>query len=364
MIAVEHHGDRLVDGVELVKEVGGRLVGQSRTLLIGFDGLLLIVLQRSARSGFCLEIVILIPIMVWHVVLHGDDLQELVAIGFLYLFNSALIRGLIRHIRRIVDLVLMRDDVWTGQRVEMRESELLIVGGARIHGRFVWMKSDGILRRTPQLVDGRRPMLVRHELLIRAGKRRIEVRHAQTRQSHVFEIGGSSTVSGRKHQTGSRVFFDGADVRHGILVDLQSRHTRRVGERFRQHVDHRAVGHIFGTRRVDFRRGFFISCRDFLHGLFGIVVRFHHNFRIQLPGESDQRTIALRIVDGIPHGRLVSHCRRKCFRPRSNGAHLHGIQCEERSRYDDQQQSNNRIQRTRLLVIPTEQLAMTSIAVI
>ena len=64
MIAVEHHGDRLVDGVELVKEVGGRLVGQSRTLLIGFDGLLLIVLQRSVRSGFGLEIVVLIPIVV------------------------------------------------------------------------------------------------------------------------------------------------------------------------------------------------------------------------------------------------------------------------------------------------------------
>ena len=78
--------------------------------------------------------------MVWHVVLHGDDLQELVVFGFLYLFNSALIRGLIRHIRRIVNLILMRDDVRTGQRIEVRESELLIVGGARIHGRFVWMK--------------------------------------------------------------------------------------------------------------------------------------------------------------------------------------------------------------------------------
>ena len=119
MITVEHHGDRLVDGVELVKEVGGRLVGQSHTFLIGFDGLLLIVLQRSVRGGFSLEIVVLIPIVVWHVVLHGDDLQELVAVGFLNLFNGALIRGLIRHIRRIVDLVLMRDDVRTGQRIEV-----------------------------------------------------------------------------------------------------------------------------------------------------------------------------------------------------------------------------------------------------
>ena len=129
MIAVEYYGDRLVDGVELVEEVGGRFVGQSHTFLIGFDGLLLIVLQRSVRSGFGLEIVVLIPIVVWHVILHGDDLQELVAVGFLNLFNGALIRGLIRHIRRIVDLVLMRDDVRTGQRIEVRESELLIVGG-------------------------------------------------------------------------------------------------------------------------------------------------------------------------------------------------------------------------------------------
>ena len=195
MIAVEYYGDRLVDGVELVEEVGGRLVGQRRTLLIGFDGLLLIVLQRSARSGFDLEIVVLIPIVVWHMVLHGDDLQELVAVGFPNLFNGALIRGFIRHIRRIVDLVLMRDDVRTGQRIEVRESELLIVDGTRIHGRFIRMKSDGILRCPPQLVDGRRPMLARHQLLVRTGQRGIEVRHGKTRQSHVFQVGGAAAVS-------------------------------------------------------------------------------------------------------------------------------------------------------------------------
>ena len=337
MIAVEHHGDRLVDGVELVKEVGGRLVGQSRTLLIGFDGLLLIVLQRSVRSGFGLEIVVLIPIVVWHVVLHGDDLQELVAIGFLDFFDGALVRRFVRHVRRIVDLVLMRDDVRTGQRVEMRESELLIVGRTRVHRRFVRVQSDGILRRPPQLVDGRRPMLARHKLLIRTGERRIEIRHAQTRQSHVFEVCGTTAISGRKHQTGGRILFDGTNVGHGILVDLKPRHARRVGEGFGQHIDHRTVGHVLGTRCVDLLRFFFVSCRDFLHGFFGIVVRLHHDFRIQLPGEGDHRSVALRIVDGIPHGRHVPHCRREGFRPRSDSAHLHGIQREERSRHDDQQ---------------------------
>ena len=226
------------------------------------------------------------------------------------------------------------------------------------------MKSDGILRRTPQLVDGRRPMLARHELLVWAGKRRIEIRHAQTGQSHIFKIGGSTTISGRKHQTGSCVLFDGADVGHGILVDLQSRHTRRVGERFRQHIDHCAVGHIRGAFRVDLLRFLRIAGRDILHGFLGIIIRLDHDSRIELAGKRHQRTITLSIVYGIPHGRHIAHCGRKVFRPRSNGAYLHGIQCEERSRYDDQQQSNNRIQRTRLLVVPTKQLAMTSIAVI
>ena len=226
------------------------------------------------------------------------------------------------------------------------------------------MKSDGILRRTPQLVDGRRPMLTRHELLVWAGKRRIEIRHAQTGQSHIFKIGGSATISGRKHQTGSCVLFDGADVGHGILVDLQSRHARRVGERFRQHIDHCAVGHIRGAFRVDLLRFLRIAGRNILHGFLGIIIRLDHDSRIELAGKRHQRTITLSIVYGIPHGRLVSHDGGETLGPGTDSTHLHRIQREEQSGKQNQQQAHNRIQRTRLLVVPTKQLAMTSIAVI
>ena len=166
----------------------------------------------------------LVPLVVRHVVLHGDDLQELVGLGFLHLFQRALVGGLVGDVRRIVDLVLMRDDVRTGQRVEMREAELLVVGGARIHGRLVRVQSDGVLRSAPHLVDCRRPMLARHQLLVWAGQGGIEIRHAQAGQSHVFQVGGAAAVSGGQHQTGRGVLLDLTDLRHGILVDFESRH--------------------------------------------------------------------------------------------------------------------------------------------
>ena len=224
MVSVEDHGDRLAELVEFGKEIGGRIIRQRSALLIGFDGLLLVVLQRFVRGGGRLEIVMLVPLVVRHVVLHGDDLQELVGLGFLHLFQRALVGGLVGDVRRVVELVLVRDDVRTGQRIEMREAELLVVGGARIHGRFVRVQADGVLCGAPHLVDCRRPMLARHQLLVWAGQGGIEIRHAQAGQSHVFQVGGAAAVSGGQHQAGRGILLDLTDLRHGILVDFESRH--------------------------------------------------------------------------------------------------------------------------------------------
>ncbi len=224
MVSVEDHGDRLAELVEFAEESGGRPIRQGRALLVGFDGFLLVVLQRLSRGGGGFEVVVLVPVMVGHVVLHGDDLQELVRLGFPDFLQRALVGGLVGDVRRIVDLVLMRDDVRPGQRVEMREAELLVVGGARIHGRLVRVQSDGVLGRAPHLVDGRRPMLARHQLLVWAGQGGIEIRHAQAGQSHVFQIGGAAAVSGGQHQAGRGILLDLTDLRHGILVDFESRH--------------------------------------------------------------------------------------------------------------------------------------------
>ena len=201
----------------------------------------------------------------------------------------------------------MRDDVIAFKRVEVRETELLIIRGARIHGRLVRVQADGVLGSAPHLVDGRRPMLGRHQLLVGTGQRRIEIRHAQAGQTHIFKIGGAATVSGREHQAGSGVLLDGTDIRHRVLVNLQPRHTRGVGEGFGQHIDHGAVGHVRGTIRVDLLRGLCIACGHGLHGLFAVIGRLVHDFRIELTHEGDDRAVALRIVDGIPHGRRVSH---------------------------------------------------------
>ena len=361
MVSVEDHGDRLAELVEFAEESGGRPIRQGRALLVGFDGFLLVVLQRLSRGGGGFEVVVLVPVMVGHVVLHGDDLQELVRLGFPDFLQRALVGGLVGDVRRIVDLVLMRDDVRPGQRVEMREAELLVVGGARIHGRFVRVQADGVLCGAPHLVDCRRPMLARHQLLVWAGQGGIEIRHAQAGQSHVFQIGGAAAVSGGQHQAGRGILLNLANVRYGILVDFESRHAGRVGEGFGQHVDDGAVGHVRGTFRVDLLRGLLIAGRDLLHGLFGIVVRLDHDFRVELTGERHQRPVALGVVYGVPHGGLVPHDGGEAFGPRADGAHLHRIQREEQAWKQDQQQSCDRVHGTGSLIGAAKQSAVTRV---
>ena len=155
-------------------------------------------------------------------VLHGDDLHELVAVRAGNRLIRALVGRFVAYIRRLADLALIFDDVGALERVEMRESELFVVRCARIHGRLVRMEGDGIRCRPPQLVDGWRPRFTRHELLVGAGQRGTEVRHAQAGESHVFKIRRAAAVAAGQHEAAGRVFLDRADVRHGVLVEFDA----------------------------------------------------------------------------------------------------------------------------------------------
>ena len=72
----------------------------------------------------------------------------------------------------------------------------------------------------------------------------------------------------------------------------------------------------------------------------------------------------MRIVDGIPHGRLVSHDGGETLGPRTDSAHLHRIQREEQSGKQNQQQAHNRIHCTGLPVRASEQLAVARVTMI
>ena len=229
MVAIEHDRHRLVELVELIEEVLRLRIGDARALRIRVDGRHFVGAEgigAVGRGG--LELVVGIPVVVRHMVLHRDDLDELVRIGRADVLQRALIRGLVGHVRGTVDLVPMLDDVVALQRVEMRESELLVVRRARIHRRLIRVEGDGVLRSPPHLVDRRRPMLPRYQLLVRAGQRRVEIRHAQARQSHILQVRGAATVSGRQHQTAGRAGFDGTDLRNGVLVELHTGYARGV----------------------------------------------------------------------------------------------------------------------------------------
>ena len=209
MVAVENHGDRLVQLVQLGEELLGGLVGQAHALGVGFDGFgfRLAGLAVGVRR-LHLVLVVGVPVLVWHVVLHGDDLHELVVVGAGNLLERALVGRFVAHIRRLAELALVFDGVGALERIEMREAELFVVRCARVHGRLVRVEGDGIRRRSPQPVDGRRPRFTRHELLVGAGQRGTEVRHAQAGESHVFKIRRAAAIAAGQHEAAGRVFLD------------------------------------------------------------------------------------------------------------------------------------------------------------
>ena len=253
-------------------------------------------------------------------ILHGNDLNELVRLAGLDAFQRRIIGRLIRDVRRLVDLVLILDHVRTGQRVEVREAELLVVRGTRVHAGFVRVVAERVDGRAPQLVDGGSPMLARDQLLVRAGQGGLEIGHAQAGKSHVFEIGRTSAVAGGEHQAGGGARLDLADVGHRILIVLQSRHAARVREGFGQHVHHCRISEVVGAGGVDCLRFLLIASGDLLHGLLGVVARL------------------------VPHGWRVSQGAGELVGQRIGGAHMNAVQREHQNRQQQKNQTGGEVQ--------------------
>ena len=130
MIAIENNGYRPVYSIQLVQEVNCCLIGDAHTLGIGVDLSAFVIVQVFCSVG-PVELIIGVPVVVSHVILHGDELQELRVFLFVQLVDDVLVGSRIADVRRIVDSVLVRDCRLAVQRVELAESELLVVGVAQ-----------------------------------------------------------------------------------------------------------------------------------------------------------------------------------------------------------------------------------------
>ena len=206
------------------------------------------------------------------------------------------------------------------------------------------MVAERVDGRAPHLVDGGGPMLARDQLLIRAGQGGIEIGHAQTGKSHVFEVGRTAAVAGGEHQAGGGARLDLADVGHRILIGLQSRHAARVGEGFGQHVHHCRISEVVGAGGVDCLRFLLVASGDLLHGLLGVVARLVHDLRVELTGKGHERTVALRVIHGIPHGWRVPQGAGELVGQRIGGAHMNAVQREHQNRQQQQNQTGGEVQ--------------------
>lgn len=68
MVSIEYDGNRLVNCIKLVEEIGGCLIGNADALDVCIDSCFFI--GRQIGGVGILELIIRIPIAVWRMVLH------------------------------------------------------------------------------------------------------------------------------------------------------------------------------------------------------------------------------------------------------------------------------------------------------
>jgi len=108
VVSVENHGYGFVHGIQLVQEVDCCLIGDAHALCIGIDLSAFVIVQ--VFCDICLfELVVEVPVVIGHVILHGDELQELRVFLRVQLIDDVLVGSRIIDVRRIVGSVLMRD---------------------------------------------------------------------------------------------------------------------------------------------------------------------------------------------------------------------------------------------------------------
>lgn len=108
VVSVENHGYGFVHGIQLVQEVDCCLIGDAHALCIGIDLSAFVIVQ--VFCDICLvKLVVEIPVVIGHVILHGDELQELRVFLRVQLIDDVLVGSRIIDVRRIVGSDLMRD---------------------------------------------------------------------------------------------------------------------------------------------------------------------------------------------------------------------------------------------------------------
>ena len=90
MVTVEYYGYGFVHGIQLVQEVDCCLIGDAHALCIGIDlSAFVIILVFGDIRLF--ELVVEEQVDIGHVILHGDELQELRVILFVLLVDDVLV---------------------------------------------------------------------------------------------------------------------------------------------------------------------------------------------------------------------------------------------------------------------------------
>lgn len=166
-------------------------------------------------------------------ILHSDELQELRVYFLVELVNDVLVRGRIADVRRIVDSILVRDCRLAVQRVELAESEFLVVCIAQIHVLVIRMECYGTgftIFGVPDLVPRERILLVRDQLLIHGLHGVIKQSQIQTGKYLIFDIRGAPTKPRRQHQSGCGGLLQSSDIRHRIFGQCTPGH-RASGRR-------------------------------------------------------------------------------------------------------------------------------------
>lgn len=302
VVSVENHGYGFVHGIQLVQEVDCCLIGDAHALCIGIDLSAFVIVQ--VFCDICLvKLVVEIPVVIGHVILHGDELQELRVFLRVQLIDDVLVGSRIIDVRRIVGSVLMRDRWLAVQRVELVEPELLVVHVTQIHVLVIRVECHGTgfaVFGIPDLIPREWVLLMRDELLVHGLHRVVKQGKIQSGERLVLDVRGASAKTRGEHQTGGGCFFQGADVGHWVFGQGDAGHACWVGEALRKNHDDGVIGEVISTRSINLVCLGAVFLGQLFHRFLAVPLGLIHDFRMRKAQEIDDGTVVCRVALGVP----------------------------------------------------------------
>ena len=143
MVAVEDNCDRLIHRVKSGKEFLRSSIRIAHPFGICLDAVQPVIAELGAISRMRLELVIVIPVVIWHMVLHARKLDELRlcvcrTVDFL---QCSLIQLRVGNISGLIDFLLIFQVLRAVKGIELGKPELCIIRSARIHCGAVGVES-------------------------------------------------------------------------------------------------------------------------------------------------------------------------------------------------------------------------------